>query len=173
MERYLIALGSNIRHHRHGRPDRVLAAALEAMEEAGLRIVSKAPPISSAPIGPSRRRFANGAAVVETDLPPDALLDLLKTMEQRFGRRRGARWAARVVDLDIILWSGGAWSTPDLTIPHPAFRQRPFVTAPASAIAPAWRDPLSGLTLRHLHTRLTRPRPAPTGATCTASGEGP
>ena len=163
MERYLVALGSNMRHHRHGAPAGVIRAALEAMEWAGLRVVRSAPVIATAPLGPSRRRFANSAALVEAELAPDDLLATLKGIEREFGRKAGQAWGARVLDLDIILWSGGAWSTPGLTIPHPAFRARAFVTVPASAIVPAWRDPLTGLTLRQTHARLTRPRPAPRG----------
>ena len=159
-QRYLIALGSNKRHHRYGPPERVLAAALEALGQAGVAVLANAPILRSAPLGPSRRRYANSAALVETALAPDDLLDLLKGIERRFGRCRGGqRWAARVLDLDIVLWSGGAWSAPGLTVPHIAFRSRAFVLTPAMALAPAWRDPVSGLSLRQLHTRLTRPRP--------------
>ncbi len=159
-QRYLIALGSNKRHHRHGPPERVLAAAVEALGQAGVAVLANAPILHSAPLGPSRRRYANGAALVETALAPDDLLELLKTIERAFGRRRGGqRWAARVLDLDIVLWSGGAWFAPGLTVPHIAFRARAFVLAPAMALAPTWRDPVSGLSLRQLHTRLTRPRP--------------
>lgn len=161
-QRYLIALGSNMRHVRHGLPERVLAAALEELERAGIKVLAAAPMIRSAPLGPSRRRYANGAALIAAKLFPDALLDLLKTIERRFGRTRGGqRWSSRVLDLDIVLWSGGAWSSPGLTVPHPAFRQRTFVLAPALTIAPDWRDPLTALSLRQLHARLTRPRPLP------------
>lgn len=161
--RYLIALGSNVRHHRHGSPERVLHAAFAALAEAkGVRLEAHSPIGRSVPLGPSRRRYANAAVVVRSKLAPDAMLAKLKRIEAAFGRRRaGRRWRARVLDLDIVLWSGGAWSSPDLTVPHPAFRSRAFVLAPAAAIAPRWRDPLTGLTVRHLLTRLTRPRPAP------------
>ena len=70
-------------------------------------------------------------------------------------------WGDRVLDLDIILWSGGVWRSVDLKIPHPAFAQRRFVLDPACTIAPDWRDPLSGLTLAQAQARLTRPRPLP------------
>ena len=161
-QRYLIALGSNKRHHRHGRPPQVLRAALQALSDAGLHIEEASPVLASAPLGPSLRRYANGAALVACDLAPDALLGLLKTIEQDFGRRSGGqRWSSRVLDLDLVLWSGGAWSSPGLTVPHAAFRTRDFVLAPAQAIAPLWRDPLSGLSLRQLKARLTRPRPIP------------
>ena len=158
--RYLIALGSNQRHQQLGSPERVLAAALMAIERAGLTIKRSSPVVRSAPLGPSRRRYANSATLVETPLDPPALLARLKTIERQFGRRRGgARWSARVLDLDIVLWSEGAWCSPGLTIPLPQFRTRAFVLTPARAIAGTWRDPLSGLTLRQLHTRLMRCRP--------------
>lgn len=161
-QRYLIALGSNMRHVCHGPPERVLTAALAALERKGVKVLAAAPVIRSAPLGPSRRRYANGAALIGTKLDPAELLDLLKAVERRFGRTRGGqRWASRVLDLDIVLWSGGAWSSPGLTVPHAAFRQRTFVLVPALAIAPDWRDPLTALSLRQLHARLTRPRPLP------------
>ncbi|MFM5924545.1 MAG: 2-amino-4-hydroxy-6-hydroxymethyldihydropteridine diphosphokinase [Novosphingobium sp.] len=143
-------------------PERVLAAALDALRGEGVKIRVVSPTLHSAPLGPSRRRYANAAAVIEANRGPDALLDLLKGVERRFGRRAGGqRWGSRVLDLDIVLWDGGAWSTPGLTIPHVAFRCRGFVLAPATAVAPRWRDPVTGLSLRQLHARLTRPRRVP------------
>ncbi len=156
-QRYLIALGSNQRHHRHGPPARVLAAALAALAAEGIAVEAASPVISSAPVGPSLRRYANGAALVASELWPDELLAALKAIERRFGRRPGGqRWGSRVLDLDIVLWSGGAWSSPGLTVPHAAFRTRDFVVGPAAALTPGWRDPLSGLSLRQLKARLTR-----------------
>ena len=109
------------------------------------------------PIGPSIRRYANSAAVIESSLEPPALLALLKRIEREFGRRLGGqRWSARVLDLDLVLWSGGCFAAPNLTIPHPLFRERAFVLAPAAAVAAGWRDPVTGLTIRQLRARLTR-----------------
>ena len=165
MQRYLIALGSNVRHHRHGAPKQVLGAALEVLGKAGLKIKRAAPVISSTPLGPSRRRYANSAALVKTQLLPDELLALLKAVERQFGRRRGGRrWGSRVLDLDLVLWSGGAWSSPGLTVPHVEFRERGFVLDPAARIVPGWRDPLTGLTIRQLAVRQRRPRPVRTAA---------
>ena len=160
--RYLLALGSNRRHHRYGRPRDVIEAALVALVEEGVDVLRVGPILLTRPVGPSQRRYANSAAIVETGLEPDRLLALLKQIERNFGRRRGGqRWSARVLDLDIVLWDGGAFAGDDLTIPHPLFRERQFVLEPAVAIAPDWRDPITGLTLRHLTARLTAPRPLP------------
>jgi 2-amino-4-hydroxy-6-hydroxymethyldihydropteridine diphosphokinase len=160
--RYLIALGSNVRHPHHGAPAAVLRAALAVLRRNAIQVEAASPIIASAPLGPSRRRYANAAAVVSTDLAPQRLLTHLKRLEAQFGRRsRGSRWQARVLDLDIILWSGGTFASNDLAIPHPEFRYRPFVLQPACTIAADWRDPLSSLSIRHLSTRLTKPQPAP------------
>lgn len=156
-QRYLIALGSNVRHARHGRPEQGLKAALRRLPGT---VEAAAPIISSIPFGPSRRRYANGAVLVRTELMPDALLAVLKAIEREFGRRAGGqRWASRVLDLDIVLWSGGAWASRRLTVPHPAFRKRRFVLDPACRIAPGWRDPLSGLSVRQLLAQLKRKVP--------------
>ena len=165
-QRYIVALGSNRRHYRHGGPRRVLRAAVAAMEEAGLTVESSAPVVTTPPLGHARRRYANGAAVVVTKLKPDALLAALKGIEHAFGRRkRGRPWGDRVLDLDILLWSGGPWVSTDLVVPHVAFRRRRFALAPAAALMPRWRDPLTGLTLNHLLARLTRRDALPIGHT--------
>ncbi len=48
------------------------------------------------------------------------------------------------------------WCTPDLVIPHAYFRERTFVLIPAAHVAPDWRDPVTGLTVRQLSSRLKR-----------------
>ncbi len=160
---YLIALGSNRRHGLYGLPPQVVRAAMEECTALGT-VAARSPVMATPAMGAAQRRFANAALVLESDLAPTALLAALKRMEREFGRRRGQRWGDRVLDCDIILWSGGTWTSPDLAIPHPAFAQRTFVLTPARTIAPDWRDPVSGLTVAQLHARLTRPRPLPRGA---------
>ena len=134
------------------------------------RVVAVSPLIETAPLGPASRRFVNAAASIASDEEPRALLDRLKAIEADFGRRPGERWRDRVIDLDIVLWSGGVWSDDTLTIPHAAFRERDFVLRPLAALVPGWRDPLTGRTIRQLAARLTRraAKPRPRGA-----GRGP
>lgn len=132
---------------------REVAAAL-----AELAPIATSPIVHTAPLGPSIRRYANAVAIIETDEEPPALLRRLKAIERDFGRRPGQRWGARVIDLDIILWSQGPWSGPGLTIPHPQFRARSFVLDSLVRIAPGWRDPITGLTVRQLRALLHRAR---------------
>ena len=151
---FVIALGSN-RRGRHGSPAAEVRAALDAIGG----VVAASPIVATAPLGPSSRRFANAAALIESDEAPPDLLDRLQAIEAEFGRRHGLRWGQRVIDLDIILWSGGMWADDRLIVPHPLFRQRRFVLSPLATIVPDWRDPLTGLTVRQLAARLTRRAP--------------
>jgi 2-amino-4-hydroxy-6-hydroxymethyldihydropteridine diphosphokinase len=154
---YALALGSN-RRSRHGAPAETVAAAAAALPvERPSRIRT------TAALGPAGRAFANAAAILCSPLDPPALLAELKALERAFGRRPGRRWGPRVLDLDIILWSEGSWAGPGLIIPHPEFRRRAFVLEPLAEIAPDWRDPLSGLTVRHILARLRKGRPVDPG----------
>ena len=152
--RYLIALGSNRRHHRFGSPRKVLQAALEALEHTDIKVKAVSPTYATAPVGPSSRSYANAAAIVTTQYSPKKLLRKLKAIEAQFGRRRGQRWGSRTLDLDIILWDGGAFHDSALIIPHILFRERDFVLRPANSIAAHWIDPITGLAVRHLFARL-------------------
>lgn len=146
--RYVLAIGSN-RRGRHGAPVREVEAAIAAL--APVHAVS--PILATAPLGPSIRRYANAAVLLETAETPPELLGRLKGIERRFGRRAGRRWGARVIDLDIVLWSGGAWSGPGLVVPHIAFRERRFVLDCLVRIVPRWRDPVTHRTIRQLAVR--------------------
>lgn len=152
---FIVALGSN-RPGPWGMPEQTLLRAIGLLDPA-----ATSPIIHTAPIGPSRRRFVNAVAIVESEFTPPAFLALLKGLEGDAGRRPGRRWAARPLDLDIVGWSGGIWASPGLAIPHPQFRERRFVLAPLAQIAPDWRDPMTHLTTRQRLARLDRKRPRP------------
>jgi len=152
---YAIALGSN-RRSRHGSPADTLRAAFAELAPTRTSAIRATPAL-----GPAGRGFANAVAILESSLDPEDMLARLKAMERAFGRRPGRRWGPRVLDLDIILWGGGAWGGPGPIVPHPQFRGRDFVLAPLAELAPDWRDPLSGLTARQLLARLTARRPMP------------
>jgi 2-amino-4-hydroxy-6-hydroxymethyldihydropteridine diphosphokinase len=158
---YLIALGSNRRHIRYGRPEDVIRAAARKMDKKGIKVKRLSSVHRTVALGPAGRDFANAAALVKTRLSPPELLRKLKKMERKFGRRHVRRWGPRVLDLDIILWSGGAWpsrlgwhSARDLAVPHRAMDGRDFVLSPALEVAPDWRHPLYGLSIRQMHARL-------------------
>ena len=155
---YALALGSNRPLSGKRKPKAILREAVEHLRSIG-RLLAIGPILTTAPIGPSLREYANSALLIESRLSPTDMLLALQAIEADLGRRRHRRWGARTLDIDIILWSGGRWSTRDLRIPHPAFRTRDFVLSPLSGVAPNWSDPLSGLSVRHLHARMRKAAP--------------
>ena len=151
---YALALGSN-RRSGYGSPTATLRAALAELKPDAVSSIRLTPAL-----GPAGRSFANAAAIVTSRLDPPALLARVKEIERAFGRRGGRKWGARVLDIDLILWSGGAWAEAGLIVPHAEMRLRAFVLEPLAEIAPEWRDPISGATVRQLLHRLRRPKPA-------------
>jgi 2-amino-4-hydroxy-6-hydroxymethyldihydropteridine diphosphokinase len=154
---YAIAMGSN-RRSRHGSPADTIRAAVRALRPERVSRIRL-----TAALGPAGRSFANAALIIASGLEPPELLRKLKAIERDFGRRPGRRWGARVLDLDIILWSGGPWADPGLAIPHPAFRARRFVLEPLAELVPHWRDPVTGHSVRQLLARARAPSPVDRG----------
>nr|WP_118856994.1 2-amino-4-hydroxy-6-hydroxymethyldihydropteridine diphosphokinase [Sphingomonas mesophila] len=153
---YAIGIGSNRPHGRYGRPPAVVAAAIAELDRA-FGLFDASPILVNPAAGGAGRDFANAAALVESALEPAAMLAALKAIERAFGRRGGRRWAPRVLDLDILAWSGGRVRSRRLMVPHPLLAHRQFALGPLAAIAPGWR--IAGpLTARHLAHRLARRR---------------
>jgi len=154
---YAIAIGSNRPHGRFGRPPGVVEAAIARLDE-DFGLFDASPIVLNPAIGGAGRDFANAIALIESDLDPPKMLSQIKQIEREFGRRRGKHWAARVLDLDIALWSGGRFRSRALNIPHYGLEKRSFVIQPLAAIAPGWRV-RGALTARQLGHRLARRAP--------------
>jgi 2-amino-4-hydroxy-6-hydroxymethyldihydropteridine diphosphokinase len=130
----VVGLGGNL-----GGPDEVLprfAEAVAALAELGPVRVSAI--YRTAPLGPPQPDYLNAAVAVapRVEPTPAALASRLFAVERRLGRRREAeaRWGARTVDLDVLLWDGhaGCWPVDAgwLEVPHPRLTQRRFALAP-------------------------------------------
>jgi 2-amino-4-hydroxy-6-hydroxymethyldihydropteridine diphosphokinase len=129
-----IGLGSNLQ-----KPAQQIEAALGLVSEIPeTRLVSVSSLYRSAPFGGVEQPdFVNAVASLMTQLVPLELLARLQEVENRQGRERDeTRWGPRVLDLDLLVYSGQTIDEPDLSVPHPGIGERNFVLLPLGEIAP-------------------------------------
>ncbi len=148
----LLALGANVGDRRA-----TLDRAVELLAGTpGVSQVVSSRWYATAPVGgPSDQgEFLNGVAKMQTTLAPPALLALIRDIERQLGRQRSQRWAARTLDLDLLLHDNLVLDTPDLELPHPRMPFRRFVLEPAVEIAAEMVHPLLGWTVEKLFDHL-------------------
>lgn len=144
--RVAVALGSNL-GDRHGH----LAWAVDRLA-AVITDVQASQPVETAPVevAEPQPHYLNAVIVGRTVLPARELLTHLLALEAERGRVRQGVRSSRTLDLDLILYGQARIQERGLEVPHPRFRDRPFVLGPLAQMAPRWRDPLTGRTLAAL-----------------------
>lgn len=130
-----IGLGSNIGNGREN-----LNQAIGLLSERVGEILATSSYVKSEPWGfESNNLFTNAVTVIETDLSPIEVLNRTEQIEREMGRnnkhKAGESYSDRVIDLDIIIYDNVSISTERLTIPHPHYQKRTFVTAPLMELA--------------------------------------
>jgi len=147
MSRAYLSLGSNVDAETH------LRGAVDALR-ARFGEVALSPVYRTAAVGFDGNAFLNAAAVVETELEPQALNDWLHALEDAHGRdRSGPRHGDRTLDIDIVLFDERELAGPGhLRIPRPEL-QHAFVLKPLADIAPQAIVPGTGCTLAQLWAR--------------------
>ncbi|MFT4763945.1 MAG: 2-amino-4-hydroxy-6-hydroxymethyldihydropteridine diphosphokinase [Oleispira sp.] len=145
-----IGLGANL-----DQPQQQLEQALiELARLPSTTLVSHSSLYHSKPVGPQDQPdYVNAVALLETQLAPLELLDVLQQLEQDHGRIRKRHWGERTLDLDIILIDNKIIESERLTVPHPFAQQRSFVLIPLSEINPNLTFP-DGKSVEQLLTGL-------------------
>ncbi len=129
-----VGLGSNLDD-----PGRQIEAAFELLREIPeTRLIARSSLYRSAPFGGVEQPdFVNAAAALLTRLSAQELLGKFQEIERRRGRERdGQRWGPRVLDLDLLVFSGQVIEETALSVPHPGIAERNFVLLPLRDLAP-------------------------------------
>jgi 2-amino-4-hydroxy-6-hydroxymethyldihydropteridine diphosphokinase len=142
----LVAIGGNLLGPHGEHPLLACRAAAEALRSLpDLRVVSVSRWYRTAPVPPSGQPdYVNGVVRLEGEADPAWLLARLHRIERMAGRVRGARNAARTLDLDLIALHAIIREVPDPVLPHPRAHERAFVLVPLADVAPDWVHPRLG-----------------------------
>jgi len=133
IQRAWIGLGSNLDD-----PHTQVSTALNELAQLpDSSLIMHSSLYRSDPVGPpGQPDYINAVAALDTQLPPEALLDALQAIEQAHQRVRKIHWGPRTLDLDLLLYGNETIATPRLSVPHPFMTQRNFVLWPLAEIAP-------------------------------------
>ncbi|WP_295877794.1 2-amino-4-hydroxy-6-hydroxymethyldihydropteridine diphosphokinase [uncultured Zhongshania sp.] len=133
MIRSYIALGSNLNLPK----EQVLAAITTLANTPDCTLISQSRLYGSIAIGPGEQdNYVNAVIAIDTTLTAPKLLATLQSIESQHHRQREIRWAARTLDLDLLLYGTANIQTPELIVPHPRMFSRDFVLRPLADIAP-------------------------------------
>ena len=146
MAKAYLSLGSNLDPGTH------LRGAVDALR-ARFGAIVLSPVYRTRAVGFDGADFHNAAAILDTDLDPQALNDWLHALEDEHGRdRSGPRHGDRTLDIDIVLFDDRILQgAGHLRIPRPELRHA-FVLKPLADIAPDVVVPGDGRTLAQLWT---------------------
>lgn len=133
MKRCYIGLGANLGHSFD-----TLCRAADALENLpSCTAAGRSGIYRSAPIGPAGQPdYLNAVLALDTELPPQLLLERLQAIEHAEGRQRAERWGPRTLDLDLLLYEGFEQRSERLTVPHPRLFERNFVLQPLADLLP-------------------------------------
>lgn len=159
----LLGLGANLAGP-WGSPRDTLRRTRRELSRSGLVILAASRIYETLPLGPGRQApYLNAVLLLQSHEAPAALLRLIKSIERRAGRRQGARWGPRCLDIDILDYGSRRLGWPQrrrqpgqLVLPHPEMHLRSFVLVPLLEVDPHWRHPVLGLAGRTLLARLPR-----------------
>jgi len=136
----VLAFGSNL-----GDRLRNFCLAVQGLEEAGIHFEAFSSVVETPPIGYlDQPPFLNMVVLASADLPPQRVLSIFQSVEEKVGRTRDFPNAPRELDLDLLFFNGRILREEGLQVPHTRWKERSFVVRPLVEVSPHLRDPETG-----------------------------
>lgn len=149
--RYLLSIGSNL-----GARSQNLEAAISSLQTLPHTLIEASSFYrTEAMYRTDQPEFLNGAVKMDCKLEPEDLLQRLQAIEEDVGRERAEKYGPRVLDIDIVGAEDTVINTASLQVPHPLMHERRFVLEPLLELAPDWRHPTTGSTVREMLEQLS------------------
>ena len=86
--------------------------------------------------------FYNQVHLVKSRLDAQTIIDDILKIEEKMGRVRTIKNAARIIDIDILFFNEEIINEPNLVVPHREIPNRRFVLMPLNEIAPLMIHPV-------------------------------
>ena len=153
-----VSLGANI-----GQREENLHRALRALEQRVGTLLKCSSFVETQPVDfDSPNAFLNAAALFETSLSAEEILDITQEIEREIGRTRKSHNGIhydRCIDIDLLMLDDQIVNTERLSLPHPRMTERLFVLNPLAEIAPELQHPQIGISVCELLRRLSEEVP--------------
>jgi 2-amino-4-hydroxy-6-hydroxymethyldihydropteridine diphosphokinase len=152
MARIFIGLGSNL----GDRENNLHHALMELTRLECTTVKQYSSVYETEPVGIKEQpQFLNMVTELDSELPPQVLLQELKNIECTIGRTHNKHWGPREIDLDLLYYDKEIFHDEKLQVPHPEIAHRRFILVPMKEIAADFHDPLRHLTIEELLLRCS------------------
>ncbi|MEO8108406.1 MAG: 2-amino-4-hydroxy-6-hydroxymethyldihydropteridine diphosphokinase [Ginsengibacter sp.] len=94
--------------------------------------------------------FYNQVHIIHTRLSAEEAMKYILDIEEKMGRVRTIKNAARIIDIDILFFNAAIINEPGLTVPHPEIANRRFVLVPLDELSPGFVHPILHKTIHEL-----------------------
>ena len=94
--------------------------------------------------------FYNQVHIVESNFSAKEILNKILNIEEKMGRVRTVKNAARIIDIDILFFNNEIINKPNLNVPHPQIINRRFVLMPLNELAPEMIHPVFKKSIHQL-----------------------
>lgn len=130
---YILVLGSNLGDRKSN-----INKAIKLLQNERVTLLRESRLLQTPPaMVKTQPDYLNQGVLLESDFPPEDLLDFVKNIEKEIKRSATYRFGPREIDIDIVWWSAGKYQSQALQVPHIGNNSRSWVREILYELLPA------------------------------------